>query len=77
MQSGRYSEYGYNCINGVYAMTPQELMDLPYAGDAEKQLRRLNMWHLTEKEKLDRAKDNIAGNITDAIDQLQEALDAI
>ena len=34
-------------------MTPQELMDLPYAGMAEKQLRRLGKWRLTELEKLE------------------------
>lgn len=26
-------------------MTPQQLMDLPYAGMAEKQLRKAGMWH--------------------------------
>lgn len=33
-------------------MTPQELMDLPYAGDAEKQLRKDGKWLLDPKEYL-------------------------
>jgi len=34
-------------------MTPQELMDLPYAGMAEKQLREKDLWILDPEENLD------------------------
>lgn len=34
-------------------MTPQELMDLPYAGMAEKRLREKSSWILEPQENLD------------------------
>lgn len=33
-------------------MTPQELMDLPYAGMAENTLRSKGAWSYTQEEKL-------------------------
>lgn len=42
-------------------MTPQELMNLPYAGMAEKELRRLCKWNVTatDTERLDWLAENV------------------
>lgn len=34
-------------------MTPQQLIDLPYAGMAEKQLRKQGDWRKTKDEAID------------------------
>lgn len=47
-------------------MTPQELMDLPYAGMAEKQLRSEGKWSHTQEEKL-----------VMIFDKMQEAYEAL
>lgn len=40
-------------------MTPHELMDLPYAGMAEKQLRSAGKWSYTQEEKLEMVFDKM------------------
>lgn len=42
-------------------MTPQELMDLPYAGMAEKELRLRGMWNVTatDTERLEWIAENV------------------
>jgi len=60
-------------------MTPQELMDLPYAGMAEKQLREKDLWILDPEENLDIALtlleetdlvDMAIGHIESAVEEL-------
>lgn len=41
-------------------MTPQELMDLPYAGMAEKRLRKAKKWELSKEEKLAEVFDRLS-----------------
>lgn len=48
-------------------MTPQDLMNLPYAGMAENVLRNRGMWILTPKERF---FDAMSG-IENAIDELK------
>mgnify|MGYP000064821759 CR=1 FL=1 len=50
-------------------MTPQQLMDLPYAGMAEKKLRKSGRWVLTPHEKL----DILIGRVVDAADDISDA----
>ena len=46
-------------------LTPQQLMDMPYAGMAEKKLRKEGRWRLTQQE--------IAFNkLNDALSAIQE-----
>lgn len=42
-------------------MTPQELMDLPFAGMSESELRRLGMWNVTatDTERLTWLAENV------------------
>jgi hypothetical protein len=47
-------------------MTPQEYMDLPYAGMAEKELRRRGKWQLTPREKISKAMDALDVLLDDA-----------
>lgn len=54
-------------------MHPQELMDLPYAGMAEKKLRHAKLWQLTPHEKIEYA----LGDLEDALDKAQEAAENI
>ena len=54
-------------------MTPQDLMDMPYAGMAEKQLRKSGMWLLTPLEKIEKEMDALALSLDDA----QEAMHSI
>lgn len=42
-------------------MTPQQLINLPYAGMAEKALREAGMWRLTEQEKTEKRLDDALG----------------
>lgn len=51
-------------------MHPQELMDLPYAGMAEKELRKRKLWQLTPHEKIEHA----LGDLDDALDKAQDAM---
>lgn len=54
-------------------MTPQDLMNLPYAGMAEKKLRKAGMWMLTPMEKIEKKMDALAVSLDDA----QEAMHSI
>lgn len=54
-------------------MHPQELMDLPYAGMAEKKLRHAGLWQLTPHEKI----ENALGDLETALDKAQEAAENI
>lgn len=54
-------------------MTPQDLMNLPHAGMAEKQLRKAGMWRLTPVEKIEKEMDALAVSLDDA----QEAMHSI
>ena len=47
-------------------MTPQELMDMPYAGMAEKKLRQTRKWVLTKEERLSHALDGLMSAVDDA-----------
>lgn len=49
-------------------MTPHELINLPYAGQAEKQLRKQGDWKLTEQEKHERAMDKMIS----ALDEIED-----
>jgi len=51
-------------------MTPQQLIDLPGAGNAEKQLRKMGKWQLTPQEKIEKALD-------DALEDLEQIEDLI
>lgn len=56
-------------------MKPQDLMDLPYCGMAEKQLRNQGDWVYTKQEKLEKIYDNLRSafsDIGDAMDELEE-----
>ncbi len=53
-------------------LTPQELIDLPGYGAAERQLRKDGRWLLTPEEKMDMAIDAIRAAETAAI-EAQEA----
>lgn len=54
-------------------MTPQQLMDLPSAGMAEKQLRKAGLWRLTPQEKLAKALDNLSYSIDKAAGAIDDA----
>jgi len=54
-------------------MTPQDYMDLPYAGMAERELRKRRLWQLTPQEKISKAIDDLAGFIGDAQSALDDA----
>lgn len=58
-------------------MTPQQLMDLPGYGAAEKWLRKAGKWRLTPEEKLEQAMYRIAAAISDASDAIKGADDYI
>ena len=58
-------------------MTPQDLINLPGAGNAEKQLRKMGKWQLTPQEKLAKALDSLNSSIDDAADAIDDAADAI
>lgn len=51
-------------------LTPQELMDLPYYGQAEKHLRKSGRWVLTKAEELEKI-------IFDMVRELNNAAEAI
>ena len=56
-------------------MTPQELMDLPYAGMAEKQLRSEGKWSYTQEEKIAMIFDRMRSAHIDldyALDDLED-----
>ena len=38
-------------------MTPQQLMDLPYAGMAERELRNAGKWVMTKEEEMAKVFD--------------------
>lgn len=50
-------------------MTPQELMDLNGAGNAEKHLRRMKKWKLPKMEMLEDAFENLLYTVETAQDQ--------
>ena len=54
-------------------MTPQQLMDLPSAGMAEKALRKAGLWQLTPQEKLAKALDTLSYSIDEAADAIDDA----
>ena len=54
-------------------MTPQDLIDLPGYGNAEKQLRKMGKWQLTPQENLSKALDNLNSSIDDAADAINDA----
>ena len=54
-------------------MTPQDLINLPGAGNAEKQLRKMGKWQLTPQEILSKALDNLNSSIDDAADAINDA----
>lgn len=54
-------------------MTPQQLIDLPGAGMAEKQLRKDGLWELTAVEKL----CGVMGRLEDLSDDITAERDAI
>ena len=58
-------------------MTPQDLINLPGAGNAEKQLRKMGKWQLTPLEKLAKAMDSLNSSIDDAADAIDDAQDEI
>lgn len=56
-------------------MKPQQLMDLPYAGDAEQYLKSTGEWLYTDEEKLQMIYDKFRSaysDIGDAMDALEE-----
>lgn len=57
-------------------MTPQELMDLPYYGDAEKALRRYRKWELTTTEKM-RDHFNTLGDAMSKISDVRDDIEDI
>lgn len=54
-------------------MTPQELIDLPGYGSAEKELRRTGQWVLPPEEKL----EVLIGDLEMALDDAKAAQDNI
>ncbi len=56
-------------------MTPQDLINLPGYGNAEKQLRKMGKWQLTPLEKIAKAMDNLNYSIGDAADAIDDAQD--
>lgn len=50
---------GELCGRGCVMVTPQQLMDLPSAGMAEKALRKAGLWQLTPQEKIENALDDV------------------
>lgn len=54
-------------------MTPQQLIDLRGAGNAEKWLRKHGKWHLTPQEKLAEAVQAAADAIEEANQWLYSA----
>jgi len=57
-------------------MTPQQLIDLPSYGMAEKQLRKDGRWLLTPRERLDKHIDNLEYEI-DAMSSAANAAEDI
>ena len=55
------------------ALTPQELIDLPGAGHAEKHLRETGRWKLLAYERLQAA----IGDIEDAVSDISSSLEII
>lgn len=53
-------------------MTTQDLMNLPYAGMAEKQLRKDGMWRLTPLEKIESAIGKLENGLCDAQEVVTE-----
>ena len=54
-------------------MTPQELINLPYAGMAEKQLRKQGDWQLTPQEELRKLSDAAYIAVDDVLSNLSAA----
>ena len=60
-------------------MTPQQLMDMPFAGMAEAKLRKMGKWRLTPSERIDKALLRLRSSIEDAqeyVDDLEDAMEA-
>jgi hypothetical protein len=60
-------------------MTPQQLMDMPFAGMAEAKLRKMGKWRLTTSERIDKALLRLRSSIEDAqeyVDDLEDAMEA-
>lgn len=56
-------------------MTPHDLINLPHAGMAEKQLRKQGDWLLTREETTQKAMDDLAhalAEVNEAYDTLEE-----
>lgn len=58
-------------------MTPQQLMDLPYAGMAEKQLRKYAMWRKTPMEIIKESIDGAENAIDEAQQYINDAYSAL
>lgn len=65
-------------------MTPQEIMDLPYCGMAEKQLRKQRDWRFSPNEELHMiielaqyAVDQASSSISGAEEHLETLMDAL
>lgn len=57
-------------------MTPQELMDMPGAGNAEKQLRSTGSWDITALEVLQNIpEDEISPKLNEKIEYAIEVLE--
>lgn len=54
-------------------MTPQQLIDLPGYGSAEKQLRKMGKWKLTPEEQFEANVSKVMGSIEDAIGAITDA----
>ena len=54
-------------------MTPHELINLPYAGQANKQLRKMGKWKLTAQEEFEDKIGKVMGSIDDAISAINDA----
>jgi hypothetical protein len=77
---GQGAETSQNGINGglTLSLDPQRLMDLPYYGMAEKELRNANMWRKTPREQVEDALmdlDNVTDMIQDSLDDIEGALE--
>lgn len=53
-------------------LTPQQLMDMPGAGDAQKQLRKEGRWKLTRDERISASLDSLMNAVDDAHDAVYE-----
>jgi len=58
-------------------MTPQELMDLPGYGSAEKQMRKDGRWRLSPTEIIEKALDDAFHDIEQAAHYIESAEYAI